>query len=77
MKYEMVYPNVFMSQEDSELLAQYETGIKQYAEQKKAEWILNGGIEEEWQDYLKKMDDLGLQKYLEIKQSYLDAYLSE
>lgn len=77
MKYEMVYPNVFMSQEDSELLAQYETGIKQYAEQKKAEWILNGGIEEEWEDYLKKMDDLGLQKYLEIKQSYLDAYLSE
>jgi putative aldouronate transport system substrate-binding protein len=77
MKYDMVYPNVFMSQEDSELLAQYETGIKQYAEQKKAEWILNGGVEEEWDSYLKKMDDLGLLKYLEIKQKYLDAYLSE
>lgn len=77
MKYEMVYPNVFMSQEDSELLAQYETGIKQFAEQKKAEWILNGGIDEEWDSYLKKLDDLGLQKYLEIKQKYLDAYLSK
>lgn len=77
MKYDMVYPNVFMSQEDSEQLAQYETGIKQYAEQKKAEWILNGGVEKEWDSYLKKLDQLGLKKYLEIKQKYLDAYLSE
>lgn len=77
MKYDMVYPNVFMSQEDSELLAQYEIGIKQYAEQKKAEWILKGGIEKEWDSYLEKLDQLGLQKYLEIKQKYLDAYLSE
>ncbi len=77
MKYDMVYPNVFMSQEDSEQLAQYETGIKQYAEQKKAEWILNGGVEKEWDSYLKKLDQLGLKKYLEIKQKYLDVYLSE
>lgn len=77
MKYDMVYPNVFMSQEDSELLAQYETDIKQYAEQKKAEWILNGGIEKEWDSYLTKLEKLGLQKYIAIKQKYLDAYLSE
>lgn len=77
MKYDMVYPNVFMSQEDSETLAQCETGIKQYAEQKKAEWILNGGVEKEWDSYLQKLDQLGLKKYLEIKQKYLDAYLSK
>lgn len=77
MKYEMVYPNVFMSQEDSELLAQYETDIKQYAEQKKADWILNGGIDKEWDEYLKKLNELGLQEYLKLKQTYLDAYLSE
>lgn len=77
MKYDMLYPNVFMSQEDSEQLAQYETGIKQYAEQKKAEWILNGGIEKEWDSYLEKLDQLGLQEYIAIKQKYLDAYLSE
>ena len=77
MKYDMLYPNIFMTQEDSELLAQYETGIKQYAEQMKATWILKGGIEKEWDGYLKKLDQLGLQKYIAIKQKYLDAYLSE
>ena len=35
MKYDMVYPNVFMSQEDAEAFARYETDLKQYAEQKK------------------------------------------
>lgn len=75
MKYDMVYPNVFMSQEDSEKLTRYETDIKSYAELKKADWILNGGVEEEWDSYLKKLDELGLQEYLSIKQQYLDAYI--
>lgn len=77
MRYDMVYPNVFMSEEDSNRLAELETGIKEYAEQMKATWILMGGIDDEWDAYLKKMDDLGLSEYLGLKQKYLDAYLSE
>lgn len=41
----------------------------------KASWILNGGIEEEWESYLQKMEDYGLSGYLEIKQKYFDAYI--
>ena len=40
----------------------------------KASWILNGGIEEEWDSYLQKMEDYGLSEYLEIKQKYFDQY---
>ena len=43
-----VYPNVFMSIDDTNLVSQYDTDIKKYADQKKADWVLNGGIEEEW-----------------------------
>lgn len=77
MKYETVYPNVFMSQEDAETVARYETDLKQYAEQKKADWILNGKVDEQWDEYLKKMDSLGLKEYLEIKQKYLDNYMAQ
>lgn len=35
----------------------------------KASWILNGGIEEEWESYLQKVEDYGLSEYLEIKQN--------
>ena len=52
----------------------YDTDIKKYAEQKKADWILNGGIEEEWDSYLEKMEDYGLSDYLAIKQKYFDQY---
>lgn len=74
---EYVYPNVFTSQEDADTLNQYETDLKKYTEQMKADWIMNGGVQEGWDAYLKKLDEYGLQKYLEIKQSYLDAYYAD
>lgn len=77
MKADYNYPVVFMTQEDIEALTQYETAVKTYSERKKAEWILNGGIDEEWSSYLQEMDKLGLSKMLEIKQKYLDIYFSE
>ena len=44
MNSKYVYPNVFMSIDDTNKVSQYDTDIKKYAEQKKADWILNGGI---------------------------------
>lgn len=40
----------------------------------KADWILNGGIDKEWDSYLKKMEKYGLSDYLAIKQKYFDQY---
>ena len=74
MHSQYVYPNVFMSIDDTNKVSQYDTDIKKYAEQKKADWILNGGIEEEWDSYLEKMEDYGLSDYLAIKQKYFDQY---
>ena len=74
MNSKYVYPNVFMSIDDTNKVSQYDTDIKKYAEQKKADWILNGGIDEEWDSYLKKMEKYGLSDYLSIKQKYFDQY---
>lgn len=69
-----VYPNVFMSLEDTSLVSQYDTDITKYTQQMKASWILNGGIDEEWDEYLQKMEAYGLSDYLAIKQKYFDQY---
>ena len=74
MKAEYNYPLVFMTIEDTEQLTQYETAVKAFAERKKAEWVLNGGIDEEWDAYLEEIESLGLSKILEIKQKYLNEY---
>ena len=63
-----------MSIDDTNRVSQLDTDIKKYAEQKKADWILNGGIDEEWDSYLQKMEDYGLSEYLGIKQKYFDQY---
>ena len=42
-----------MSSDDTNRVSQLDTDIKKYAEQKKADWILNGGIEE-WDEYLQR-----------------------
>lgn len=76
MNSKYVFPNVFMSIEDTNRVSQLDTDIRKYAEQMKASWILNGGIEKEWDEYLRKMEDYGLSEYLEIKQKYFDNYLA-
>lgn len=76
MNSQYVFPNVFMSMEDTNRVSQLDTDIKKYAEQMKASWILNGGIEEEWDTYLQKMEDYGLSEYIALKQKYFDAYVA-
>ena len=77
MNMEYVYPNIFMSQEDLDAVSKYQADIEKYTNQKKAEWILNGGIDEEWDSYLKKLEEYGLSDYLTIKQKYFDRYIAQ
>ncbi len=77
MNMEYVYPNIFMSQEDLDAVSKYQADIEKYTNQKKAEWILNGGIDKEWDSYLKKLEEYGLSDYLTIKQKYFDRYIAQ
>jgi putative aldouronate transport system substrate-binding protein len=43
-----------------------------YIKRKRAEWIANGGVEKEWNEYLAELDRLGLQEWLDIKQKGYD-----
>ena len=42
-----------------------------------ANWMLNGGIEEGWDDYVKQMQNLGLEEYLSILQEAYDSFNSK
>lgn len=69
-----VYPNVFMSQKDTEEISNLLVDIKTEINTKKSDWIMNGMSDADWNEYLKKLDAYGLQRFLEIHQSYLDRY---
>lgn len=74
MNTKYVYPNVFMSQEDTEELSNLQADIQKTINAKKSDWIMNGFTDADWDQYLKDLDAYGLENYLEIFQKYLDAF---
>ncbi|OFT01355.1 ABC transporter substrate-binding protein [Granulicatella sp. HMSC31F03] len=69
-----IYPRVFMTQEDLDKLAHIEADMKDYIYRKRAEWIVNGNIDQEWDAYKQELEKYGLSEYLAIKQKYYDQY---
>jgi len=72
IKAENFYPPVFFSLEEADEKAKIETDLFAYVNRKRAEWMSNGKIEEEWEDYLKELERLGLSTWLQIKQDGYD-----
>ena len=74
MNTKYVYPNVFMSQEDTEELSNLQTDITKTINAKRSDWIMNGFTDADWDEYIKSLDAYGLEDMLAIFQKYLDAY---
>ena len=77
MNTKYVYPNVFMSQEDTEELSNLQADITKTINATRSDWIMNGFTDAEWDEYLKSLDAYGLNDMLEIFQKYLDDYYAE
>ena len=77
MNTKYVYPNVFMSQEDTEELSNLQADITKTINATRSDWIMNGFTDADWDEYLKSLDAYGLNDMLEIFQKYLDDYYAE
>ena len=77
MNMDYVYPNVFMSQEDTKKLAELQTDIEQQINKNKSDWIMNGFSDADWEQYEKDLEAYGLDEYLQIFQKYLDSYYAD
>lgn len=68
---EDVYPQMLMSNEEVEKLADIQSEIKQYVQQTVSNWIVRGGIETEWEGYLAHLKQVGVDEYVSIfKEAY-------
>lgn len=72
---ENIYPPLFMNDEDTERIDVIEADLLPYTYQKRAEWIIGGVTDQEWENYLEELERLNLSEYLEIKQKYYDDYI--
>lgn len=65
------YPNVAMSNEELQEITTIETDIQALVKEKRAKWIVSGGVEAEWDAYTKQLTAIGLDRMMQI---YQDAY---
>lgn len=68
------YPNTFLTLDEGKEINDLKPQIDDYALQMLTKWITTGGIENEWDNYVKKMNSMGLQKYLDQYISALERY---
>ncbi|PFN97309.1 ABC transporter substrate-binding protein [Bacillus sp. AFS076308] len=71
-------PSMFMkySKEDNSKLSLNNTNLDTLAKAKFSQWITKGGIEKEWDSYLKNVKKTGLEENLKIMQKNYDKYMS-
>lgn len=59
------------TEEDVNFRSTYEKDIADYMKTKEVEWIINGNIDDQWDDYLKTLKDMKVEELLKV---YQDAY---
>ncbi|MFA6682056.1 MAG: extracellular solute-binding protein [Sphaerochaeta sp.] len=74
---ENMYPNVFFSKDEVEMIAELQTDINSYVLQKYATWIVEGGIEKEWSSFQKKLKDMRVDEYIKLYTKAYERYLQD
>lgn len=70
-----IYPRVLFSDEQYNGINRYETDIVNYTDQMAGEWITRGGIEEQWDNYIQTLNQMGLEDFVDIYQTAYNNYL--
>ena len=74
-----VFPGMFIkySTQDNNTMSLNNTNVMNLANTRFAKWVMKGGVEAEWDNYVKENEKAGLQQNIEIMQKYYDDYMSK
>lgn len=74
-----VFPGMFIkyTTADNNTMSLSNTNVMNLANTNFAKWVTKGGIEAQWDEYLKQSNKAGLDQNLEIMQKYYDDYMSK
>ena len=69
------FPPVKFTDEEILRLSELQTDLYKYVEAQYAHWVVDGGVEEEWDAYLEQLDAMGLAEFVAIQTKAYDFYL--
>lgn len=68
------YPSVTFTLEETEIINEYMSDLQALTKEQTAKWLKDGGINEEWDAYIKTLDSIGLQEVVKAWQDAYDRY---
>ncbi|WP_026668201.1 ABC transporter substrate-binding protein [Butyrivibrio sp. AE2005] len=74
MHNEYVYPNVFMTAEDTEKLTSIQQDLITYINASRSKFVMDGLSDADWEAYLNQVNAYGIDEYLAIYQKYFDEF---
>ncbi|TLS53450.1 extracellular solute-binding protein [Paenibacillus antri] len=70
------YPEVMHTADEYQELPTLTTDINSFIASARAQWVTQGGIDEGWDDYVGKLNAMGLERLIAIYQEAYDRYMS-
>ena len=74
MNTKYVYPNVFMSADDTKTISNLNADIFKCVNGHRADWIMNGFTDADWDAFVNDLQAYKIDDYLAIYQKYFDAF---
>ncbi|MFI7065055.1 ABC transporter substrate-binding protein [Kribbella sp. NPDC050124] len=68
------YPLVFFTQEELQRIGEIDTELKALVDERRAGWIVRGGVEKDWDGYVQQLKSAGLDEYVDLYQKAYDRY---
>lgn len=69
------FPVLRYTRDEYTKLGQYTADINTYIEAQYAHWVVDGGVEEEWDDYISLLNEMGLKELLKLYDTAYNRYL--
>jgi len=69
-----IWANGALTLEEAEEIATLQTAIEDYTNRIVDEWIINGNHREQFEEFKAELDNIGLPRYLEIRQAAMDRF---
>ena len=70
------FPSLFLSKADSDEVAAIKVDVEKYAKEKAAEWLVKGGIDAQWDDYINQLNKMNVARMVEIYQKAYEKYIA-
>lgn len=67
-------PPITMTADEANEYSKLKTDIDTAVGEYRVKWFSNGGVEEEWDAYIEKLEGMGLDRMIEIQQAAVDRY---